>query len=428
MSPVRNLTKNEMNYKYIFTLLLIFTINAQILYADSKVLTFGKAVDLALGKNPRLIAFKKQIKASDGLILQAGLLPNPEIGAEFENILGNKEFQGFDVAETTLFISQRLERRGKRLARKTVAEKNKSLLFSNYKVLEREILGDVANAYVEVLAVQEAIRVFRKFVDLNKSFLAPIQKRIDAGKVTDAQRTRAETAISSAELELLQMQSSLEIAKLQLVSTWGETLPTFSRVSGSIAKLPKISDLESLKAKIISHPELKRYDALYRANEAKLHHEKLKRKQDLTLNTGVRQFRGNDDAVAFVVGFSIPLPFWNRNQGNITAAEAQLEATRAQKYATSSLLVVKFLRAYQQHSLNKQALQSLQNKIIPQAQQNYKQIFAGYEQGRFSYLEVIEARKSLALSERQLLNYQKNIHQAAAEIAILTNNLNLTFN
>jgi outer membrane protein TolC len=88
----------------------------------SGVITLQQALSLGLMQNPELASFSWEMRSAEARTLQAGLLPNPEISAEVENIGGARELKGFNGAENTIQINQLFELGGKRSKRKKLAE------------------------------------------------------------------------------------------------------------------------------------------------------------------------------------------------------------------------------------------------------------------------------------------------------------------
>ena len=97
------------------------------------VLTLRQALALALLRNPELASAAWEVRAGEARTLQAGLLPNPEVGVEVENFAGSGEFRGVDAAETTVALSQVIELGGKRLRRARVAALERDLAAWEYE-------------------------------------------------------------------------------------------------------------------------------------------------------------------------------------------------------------------------------------------------------------------------------------------------------
>ena len=217
-------------------------------------LSFGEAALLALQNNPGLASYSPALRAADGLILQASLKPNPSLDTQVENVLGTGAYRGFDAAESTVAISQLIERGGKSEARRAVQVAGRALVLSDYQIKRREIFTEVSQAFAQALAAQEKIDLYTEFVTLNESFLPEIDKRIEAGKVTAVERSRVKTAVTTARLARLQAEREFLTVRLRLAATWGSTAAGFECVVGKIGDLPSMADQSSLEQLILSHP------------------------------------------------------------------------------------------------------------------------------------------------------------------------------
>lgn len=387
-----------------------------------KPISFHEAALLALKKNPGLQAFDPALRAADGMILQASLRPNPNLEGQVENILGSGSTRGFDAAESTVAISQLIEKGGKRQARTELQVAEKELVRSDYEIARRELFAEVGKAFGQTLAAQEKVDLYAELVALNESFLPEIDKRVEAGKVTAVERVRAKTAVSTARLATQQAQRELRTAALRLAATWGGTPPRVTRVAGSLADLPSPADQASLEKRLYAHPAYQKQSRVISKSQAQNRLAIAKGANDVTVRSGVRHF-GAGDEVALVVGFSLELPFRNRNQGEIAASEAEIEAAQKQRSATLSELKAQLDEFVQTLAATRREVATIQSELLPSAQEVYDAVQDGCLKGRFGYLDLIEARRNLTEARVQLLTASAAYHEAAAEIAGLTDSL-----
>jgi len=146
---------------------------------DKNDLTLRDAISLALLQNPELAAFSKEMRALEGATLQAGLLRNPELSVNVENIGNIQKLSGdinsaHAVAQevvqqlTTIRIGQLIELGGKRAARVNAALLGEDLAAKDYEIRRVEIIARVANVYTEVLAAQERLRLAEERLILSR--------------------------------------------------------------------------------------------------------------------------------------------------------------------------------------------------------------------------------------------------------------------
>ena len=124
-------------------------------------MTLQRALALAVANNPQLMAYSWETRAQDGKILQAGLLPNPELELAAEQVGGTGGYQGFNSAQTTVQITQTIQLGNKRLKNKQLAVLDKSLAVWDYEAKRLDIWMEVIKTYVENLAIQQRLEFFR---------------------------------------------------------------------------------------------------------------------------------------------------------------------------------------------------------------------------------------------------------------------------
>lgn len=385
----------------------------------SETLGFSEATLLALHNNPGLKPYNPELRAADGRILQASLKPNPALEGSVEHFAGNGSTRAFDAAESTLKISQLIERGGKLEARRKVQQAEKVVVSSKYEIARRNVFTEVGQAYAQALAAQESVALYQELIELNESFLPEIEKRIAAGSVTEVERSRVKTAITSARLAKLKARREFKIARLRLAATWGSTSAGFDRVIGKLGAMRGSADEASLKQSLLNHPAYRKEVNAVKMAVAANRLAVANGKQDVTVFGGLRQFRQKGEA-ALVAGASIPLGVNDRNQGKIAATRAEIDAAKKRKTAIHETLMARLASALETLRATRAEADVIANELLPQAEQTLASIEEGYSKGRFGYLDFIEARRSLTDANVQLLATKSAYQQAAAEVSGLT--------
>ncbi|NOX38316.1 MAG: TolC family protein [Calditrichaeota bacterium] len=384
-------------------------------------LTLKQALSLALLKNPELQAFSYEIRTREALALQASLLPNPELDIEVENFAGGKGVQGFEATETTFQISQLILLAGKRAKRTRAAVLEADLAAQEYEVMRTLIFKDVVQAYVAVLAAQEKVALNQELLRIAQAFVESIDRRVRAGKISPAEAARARVALSNTELQLEQSRIELAAAKQQLAATWGSDRPAFDRVVGKLdtitATLPPQEALEKL---LLQNPLMVRQALAIKQRQATLALERANRIPDGILSAGIRQLN-EINTRAFVMGLSIPLTIFDRNQGMIQAARYQVLQARQQKRATEIQLKSQLAESYARLKIAHSNVLILRNKILPQAQKAFDTIQEGYLMGKFDFLDVLDAQRTLFEVRARYLDALQQYHASVAEVETLIN-------
>jgi cobalt-zinc-cadmium efflux system outer membrane protein len=374
---------------------------------------------LALTRNPELAAVSYDIRIGEARVLQAKLMPNPEAEFTSENIAGSGEYSNAKRSENTLLLGQLIELGGKRRARVREAAFGRDLAGFDYETKKRDVFLRTAQDFVDVLAIQRHVAINEQLVSLASDFIPVVVKRIEAGKASTLEKTRFDVAIGSARIDLEQAKHDLAAARQRLASRWGSLKPRFASAVGDLDATPATASLDALANRISANPRLARFDAEVAQREATLAREKAAAVPDLTLRAGGRQINEKNDTTA-VVGFSIPLPLWNRNQGNILAARQRIDRADAEQAATAAALMTELTEGCENLQRARAAIVILRENVLPGADDALKATTDGYEAGRFSYLDVLEARRTTGAARIQYLQAITDYHKALHVVEALT--------
>lgn len=378
-------------------------------------LTLDQALTRALTQSPALEALAREVEAREGETLQAGLRPNPELSLEVENVAGSGAFSGTDGAETTLALSQTVELGGKRTLRREVGRLDRQLAQRQLENARAELRATATRRFLAVAAAQERLRLAEEQAGLEEQVLAAVRDRIAAGKVAALEGVRFQALFAEARLAQKRARRELSASRTALAALWGSAAPDFDRVAGSIdalAPLPEWSDIEPLAAQ---GPEvLLQRSAVLRATQA-ASLEDSQRLPDLTVSLGVRSMEESGDT-ALVAGVSLPLPLFDRNQGGRQAARARLAKARAEELDARFRSRAAVAEAWQRLSTTRTEVEALRVEILPAAQQVFDAATYGYRKGKFGFLDVLEAQRSLFDARGRYLSALVEYHQAFSDL------------
>ncbi len=371
-------------------------------------LTLASAHALALAANPTLAAAAREIDAREAAIRQAGVWRNPELSVLMEDTRNA-------TRQTTLQIDQPLELGGKRAARIGAAEQGRDGATAELDAQRLDLRATVKAAFYEVLVAQEKQRLALATVELAQRATHAASRRVTAGKVSPVEATRARIAEASAGIDLAQADSELARARLALAATWGSHAPRFARVEGDLQTLPPQSEMSELQSRLHDSPALRRARIEVEQRLALTRIETSRRLPDVTLSLGARRNEelGLNQAI---LGVSVPLPVFDRNRGNVLEAEHRSDKARDELRATEVRLAGKLMFAHAQMNAAHGALEALQRDILPGAQSAYDAATQGFEAGKFSFLDVLDAQRTLFAARAQHLRALADVHRAATDI------------
>lgn len=372
-------------------------------------LSLASAIDLALSANPTLAAAARELQAMEGTVIQAGVRPNPELAALVEDT------QKSATRTTTLQINQTIELGGKRAARIESAERGRDVAAADLDAQRLEIRSATVAAFFDVLVAQERIGLAEALLDLAQRATQAASRRVIAGKVSPIEETKARVAEASVRVELNQVQGELAAARRRLAATWGNPSPRFERADGRTEILPVVPTSEDIRRRLATAPVLTRARLEVDRRSALAELERTRRISNVTVSIGAQRVEelGRNQAI---VGLSVPLPLFDRNQGNLLEALRRTDKARDELAATEIRLSTELAQAHERLKALSLEVSSLQTEILPGAQSAYEAASKGYELGKFSFLEVLDAQRTFFQARSQYLRALADAHRAAAEI------------
>ncbi len=387
--------------------------------AQLSKLTLHDAILRALAASPRLDASRAGIAAATGSEQQTHLLPNPELGVEAENFAGSGPYSGFGGSELTYTASQFIELGGKREARQQAAAAERRAAETDLDAARLDLVRDVTLAYMDIVAAEENLRLARDLEDTARKVLADVGRRVAAARDPLFQKSRAEVAFATASIARTRAQDMLAMARQKLGRYWRAPLAADAVASDAFFSAASPQPLASYEGLLAQTPDLKRYERLREAREADADLASAGMIPDIRASVGLRQFPGGNGA-AVVAGVSLPIPVFNRNQGEIARAGA--EVTRA----AGARRQAEFERAQQLADVWTQwqsawsEIEALKTRALTQAERAFKQALDGYRLGGFEYLDVLDTQRAFFETRAALIAALSRLQAARAHVARLT--------
>lgn len=379
------------------------------------MITLRHALSLALLRNPKLLAFEWEIRIKEAQTLQTGLLPNPEFDIEVESFAGNGASKGFDGAELTFQLSQLIELGEKRSKRKRISTLEWELAGWDYEFKRLEVFTEVTKAFIDVLAAQERLALTEELISISERVFSSVVERVRAGKVSPVEEKKASVILATNRIKLEQAKRGLRVARKLLAATWGSTSPNFEKVSGRLHVVKPIPTAEHLVHRISQNPNIVRWITEIEQRKAAVELEHAERISNLTLSAGVQSFNETNDN-AFVLGVSMPLPIFNRNQGGILEAQHRLAKAGEGRKASEVQILTALAKKYQELSGAFSEVTALKNDVLPGAQSAFDAANEGFRQGKFSYLDVLDAQRILFEARGQYIETLTAYHKAVADV------------
>ena len=377
--------------------------------AMAEPITLDGAVGRALANSPRIASAQARVSAAEARARQAGVAPNPEVSVEVENFAGNGPFRSFDSTETTLALSQRLEVGGQRSARRAVAAGERDVAVLALARERIDLQRDVALALAELSAATDRAKLARDNVAQAASLANTARILVEVGRDPPLRQLRAEAALAEAQAAEVQTFSAMLAARRTLATLIVSDDPELTAEAMSLPQRGAVEDPELVNI------DERLVEAEQRVSAARTTLAQTAATPDVTVSGGLRRFSDGRDS-AFVAGISVPIPIRDRNRGGIEAARAdaaasQFEVVRVRAEARRDRSQARMLV-----DAAEARLAALQGPGLAQAEEAARLAQIGYNAGRFSLLELLDAQS--ALTTARLAIIEARFDRARAEAAL----------
>ncbi len=378
-------------------------------------LTLEQVIRLVLIESPELAGFALQVRAAEARAVQVSLLPNPQVGVEVENVAGGGELSGFDAAETTISFSQVFPLGGKIGRRTDLAVLERDVAGWDYETRRTQVLVEATRRFVDVLAAQRQIQLTQESQRLATLVHQTVTTRVDAGDVAPTETARTGVLLAMSRIEVQRAQRMLQVARGRLAETWGSAVAGFESAIGSLDQVVAVPSFEALDHWINENPQMAKWATQLHQRRAAVALAQAEGVPDLELQGGIRYLNESDDA-ALVVGISLPLPIFDRRQGDVLEARYQLADAHLQRQAVTVRLRVALSAAYHELVANHAEVTALRDDVLPAAGLAFQAAQSAFNQGGGGYLDMLDAQRTLTQVQRQHVDALARYHRAVAEV------------
>jgi len=372
-------------------------------------LTLRHALALALMHNPELKSWSWEIRVAEADRLQASLRPNPALE------LGAEQLGASEGAESTIRLSQLIEMGDKRRKRIRLASLGKDTAAMDYEARRLDILTQVDKSFIDALAARRRLELTERFVELSVRALDAVAARVQAGKDSPVERTRAQIAVSNVKIESAKAKQNLAAARKNLAALWAADKPVFEKAVGNFEQLQPVPSWQELAALIDNNPDLARWTVEIERRRAAFDLARAKGKSDITLSGGVQYLEESAES-AMVVGLAVALPFFDVNQGGRMRAANRLAQAAEQQKAARMRINIALTGAHQALSNAFTEATELKNNVLQNAQALLDAATEGYRQGKFDYLHVLDAQETYFEARLRHLEALAACHKARAAV------------
>jgi cobalt-zinc-cadmium efflux system outer membrane protein len=270
-----------------------------------------------------------------------------------------------------------------------------------------------------VVAAQRRLALAGASVEAAELTAGAVTERVKAGKEPPLQAAKASVEVALARLQHETEGNVLMAARTRLAAMWGQAAGFGDAEDTLDDELAEPENLERLRTRLTATPEWAREDQKIRLREAALASEMAARVPDLDVAAGVQRFE-EDGTDAMTLGVALSLPLFDRNRYTIASARHELERARAEQHAAKLALQAGLADAHTELVTARGRARTLREQVVPTMEQAFAAAQEGYRQGKFDFLDVLDAQRGLFKAGTSLVNALADYYDARAEIERIT--------
>jgi len=353
--------------------------------------------NMALKSNPTLSQAQAVARTSASLARQAGLWPNPAVGYQGEQIRGGS----FHGGEQGGFVQQSIVLGGKLHLRQQVYEQQHKVDETDVEAQRLNVAGAVRVLFYTALAQLRTVEIRGQLLRVATDATATAHQLANVGQADAPDVLQAEVEAEQAQLSYAAAQRQYLQAFRQLAAVAGNPDMPLALLEGDLEKTPEVDADHLLQTLVEQSPSVKRAQLQLDRDEAVLKRNQREAVPDLELRAGEQQNFEELPGIPKAVGAqsfataTVQLPLFNRNQGNVAAAKAELERDQQEVVRIKLALTQAAQPLLQQYLTSKLAAERYRTQMIPRAQRAYELYLQKYQAMAAAYPEVIIAQRTL---------------------------------
>jgi len=299
---------------------------------DTLRLTLPQAENFFLNKNLDLIAQKYSIDSAKATVITANLYDNPDFS--YSNAFYNSETHHFFDPEMSVQISQLIRLAGKRNKAISLAKSGIKIAEFQFYDLLRTLRFVLRNDFYNIYFLEQSSKLYQVEINALQKIVPAYEEQVKKGFTAPVDALRIKSQLYTLEAEYDNLQTNIENLQAEFKVLIRANPSSFIVAENVVAdmntNMVKQSSYEALvDSAIVNRPDLKALNASIVFNDYNLKLQQAIAKPDITISADYDRL-GSYVPNYNAIGISIPLPFFNRNQGNIRNAKIQTEVSKVQ--------------------------------------------------------------------------------------------------
>lgn len=361
--------------------------------------------------NPTLAQAAAGVEAERGAYQQVGLYPNPQVG-----YLNNSASPSSAMQSNGVFLSQEFVTANKLKLARVWEGHELNRVGWEAEAQRFRVLNDLKIRYYEVLGAQEAVFATQKLEKVAERGLTTAETLLES-------KQGAKNDVLQASIQLETIRVSKEDALYRHYAAWqqlanivGDPGLQPSLLEGTLEEdIPDLDFDQSLEQLLANSPQITSSQAALDNARAECQLARAQAVPNVTLQTVIERDNASQSTQASTL-VALPVPFFNRNQGNIYRAMADIRGAEAEMSRVRLVLRDLLSESFRRYRVNRLQVERFRDKILPAAEENMELSAVGYQSGERSFLEVLTARQTYFQAKLAYVESQTELRKALVEI------------
>jgi outer membrane protein, heavy metal efflux system len=385
--------------------------------ADSAPLTLSTMQQMAVDNSPVIRQAAADVEQARGKAVQAGLYPNPTFGYEGDTI-GTARTAGYNG----VFFTQEFVTADKLTLAQNVALNNVRAAQADLRKARVRLASDVRRNYFKVLIAQEQLKFNKAIAKLSEEVYQAQIDLVTGGESAPYEPLQLRVFAVQARNAVTTASNSLDATWRQLVAAVGMPHMTRQKVAGSVDLPVPVVEYETMVTMLQRHSDLIASNARIASSGCNLRLQEAIPIPNVTLYAAFQ----HDDTTPLSdystnVQVSAPVPAFNRNQGNITSAHAELVRARQNLNDTNNTLMSQLAENYNRYATSRTISESYRTDLLPDQVRVYRGVYDRFliDGESIDFAQVVVAQQTLTQVVTSYLQSLSDSWMATVDLAEL---------
>jgi cobalt-zinc-cadmium efflux system outer membrane protein len=374
-------------------------------------LTLVDAEQMALANHPALARAAAKVQAARGAWVQAGLAPNPVVGWAADE-MGDQKMSGMQGA----FASQEFITAGKLGLNRAVASHDIRRQEAELEAVRYRVLSDVQAGFYDALVAQQSMRLMDELVGIADASVETTDVLHRKGELSrvDFLQARIEANTTRLLRDTIRHRHAAALRRLSAL-LGGAELPNVPLAGDARQDLRELSWDDALGRLLAESPEVAAAGAMVDRASWALARAQAEWIPNVELMAMVQHDNASQYDIA-TVQIGLPLPVFDRNQGGIQQAQAEVAAANSNVMRVEFDLKRRLAASFEDFSNARRRVAEYDREILRDAKESLDLVMTGYRNGEFGYLTVLTTQRTFVETNLAYLDALRQLREAVAAI------------